>query len=198
MNRMMKLMSLSAALVMGLSAMAQAGGHGPSWKLDAASSKVAFGSVKKDKVGEVHTFSGLSGGVNDEGKVTVEIDVASVETNIDIRNKRMLKFVLNAAPKAKLTAQLDMAELNALKPGDTTDIDVEGKLSINGAEVEIEATMFVARLGEKKVMVTTDEMLMVSTADLGIDAGIDKLMQLAKLPGITRVTPVTLRFVFTQ
>lgn len=197
-TRFTKLAALCAGLLMSISVAAHAGGHKADWKLDAASSKVAFGSVKKDKIGEVHTFSGISGGVSHDGDVSVAIDVASLETNIDIRNERMLKFVLNAAPKAMLTAKLDMKELEALKPGDTTDVDVEGKLNINGTDVEIEATMFVARLGEKKVMVTTDEMLMISTADLGINAGVDKLMQLAKLPGITRVTPVTLRLVFTQ
>jgi hypothetical protein len=39
-------------------------------------------------------------------------------------------------------------------------------------------------------------MLMLSTADLGVDGGIDMLQSLAKLSGITRVTPITLRMVF--
>ena len=39
---------------------------------------------------------------------------------------------------------------------------------------------------------------MVSTDELGIDAGIDKLMELAGLPGITRVAPVTIRMVFEK
>ena len=47
-------------------------------------------------------------------------------------------------------------------------------------------------------MVTSDEMLMLSTADLGITAGVDKLMELAKLPSITRVTPVTMRLIFER
>ena len=38
-------------------------------------SKVAFGSVKKDKVGEAHHFSALSGSVAADGTATVEIDV---------------------------------------------------------------------------------------------------------------------------
>jgi len=167
-----------------------------SWTLDGEASKVAFGSIKKDTVGEVHHFKSISGSVDDSGKVSVEIDVASVETWIDIRNERMQKLVLNASPKAMLTAQIDTDALNKLKPGDTTTVDVEGTLSLNGNDVEIETALFVARLSDKKMMATTDEMIMLSTKEAGIDDGISALMKVAKLPGITRVSPVTLRLVF--
>jgi hypothetical protein len=77
-------------------------------------------------------------------------------------------------------------------------LDVEGALAFLGATVEIETEMFVARMSETKVLVTTNDMIFVSTEDLGVSAGIDKLMELAKLPGITRTIPVTIRFVFDQ
>ena len=166
------------------------------WSLVGDASKVAFGSIKKDTVGEVHHFSGLSGTVDEDGKVSIEIDVASVETWIDIRNERMQKMVLSAAPKAMLATQIDAEALSALKPGDTTTIDVEGTLTLNGNDVEIETSLFVARLSEKKMMATTDEMIMLSMKEAGIDDGITKLMEVAKLPSITRVSPVTLRLVF--
>ena len=194
----LKLLGSVAAALMMLTNGAGAGDTAAGWTLDAGGSKVAFGSIKKNSLGEVHSFPGLTGTVTPEGKVTVEIDVASIETNIDIRNKRMLRYVLNGAPKAILSAQIDMAELTALEVGSTTEMDVTGKLNFNGKDIDIDTTMFVARLGKDKVIVNTDDMIMVSTADLGIDAGIDELMKLAKLPGITRVTPVTLRLVFTS
>jgi len=168
------------------------------WTLDGEESKIAFGSVKKDTVGEVHHFGSVSGSVSDSGSVSVEIDVASVETWIDIRNERMQKFVFDAAPKAILSADVDADELNALKPGETTSIDVEGTLALNGKDMPIEASLFVARLTDNKMMAVTDEMIMLSTKDAGIDDGVSKLMELAKLPGITRVSPVTLRLVFTK
>lgn len=169
------------------------------WSLAADDSKVAFGSIKKNTIGEVHHFTGLSGSVAADGTVTVEIDVTTVETFIDIRNERFLEHVFAAnAPKAILSAKIDMAALDALKPGETTDTDVEGKLTFNAKDVPLEATMFIARLSADKVMVTTDEMIMVSMEDLGVQAGVDALQKLAKLPGITRVSPVTLRLVFTR
>lgn len=168
------------------------------WVLDSDASKVAFGSVKKDTVGEAHHFSGITGSVSESGKVSVEIDAASVETWIDIRNERIQKFVLNSTPKAVLSTDVDIEELNGLTSGETTLVDVEGTLTLNGKDMPIETSLFVARLTDNKMMAVSDEMIMLSTKDAGIDDGVSKLMELAKLPGITRVSPVTLRLVFTK
>ena len=129
----------------------------------------------------------------------VSIDLASVETWIDIRNERMVKFVFDDAKvAATLKTKINPEEINKLKPGGTTTVSVKGTLSFKGKDIKIEADMFVAKLTEKKIMVTTDEMIMLSMEDAGIDDSITKLMELAKLPSITRTAPVTLRFVFVK
>ena len=158
----------------------------------------AFGSIKKDTVGEVHSFEAIAGGVTGDGKAEIQIDLTSVQTNIDIRNERMMEFVFGGATQATLTAEIDMEEVNGLAVGDMTVIDLEGELSFLGASVEIETEMFVARMSETRVLAMTNDMIFVGTEDLGVSAGIDKLMALAKLPGITRTTPVTLRLVLDQ
>ena len=169
------------------------------WKLSAAESKVSYGSIKKDTVGEVNSFESISGEVSASGEATINIDVTSVQTNIDIRNERMVKHVFDAnSPQATLKANIDMDEVNGLAVGASTVIDVEGVLSLSGVNLDIETEMFVVRASDNKVVVTTNDMIMIGTEDLGINAGIDKLMELAKLPGITRVAPVTLRFVFNK
>jgi len=55
-----------------------------------------------------------------------------------------------------------------------------------------------AGLGVDRVTVASDEMIMVPTADPGIDAALDKLKELAKLPAITQLAPATIRLVFQQ
>ena len=64
------------------------------WTSVADQSSVAFGSIKKDVVGEVHHFQKVSGTVSDAGAVTITIDLGSVETNIDIRNEQ--SYLLHA------------------------------------------------------------------------------------------------------
>ena len=186
--------TLTAAAITALWAGAAIAG---SWTLDADASRLAFGSIKKDKVGEVHAFTGLSGAVSAEGTVNIDIDLSSVETNIDIRNERMIEHVFKRAGAANLAAAIDLDALEGLAVGASDVIDVEGVLNLLGQVVEIEAEIFVMRVAKDRALVTTNDMIFLGTEEAGIDGGIDKLMALAKLPGITRTAPVTLRLVFT-
>ena len=175
-----------------------AGGHAK-WSAVEDQSRIAFGSIKKDTVGEVHHFEGVTGTVGEDGKLTLAVVLGSVETNIDIRNERMLEHVFQGGKaKAMVSGEIDLDEVKDLKPGDTSIIDFEGVLAFAGINVDVEAEMLVARLAETRGLVSTADFIMVSTEDLGIDPGVNKLMELAKLPGITRVTPVAVRVVFEK
>ncbi len=167
-----------------------------SWTLDGGASKLAFGSIKFNDLGEVHSFGSIDGTVDASGAVTLGIDLASVQTNIDIRNERMIEHVFKNAPRASISAQIDMAAMEAMAVGESAVMEVEGDLDLLGIEVPLYGDMFVMRLTEDKVMVTTDSMMFLSTADAEIDPGVDKLMELASLPNIVRAVPVTLRLMF--
>ncbi|GAA6213162.1 hypothetical protein NBRC116602_29030 [Hyphomicrobiales bacterium 4NK60-0047b] len=199
---MLNLKSLIIAFVIGLVSLnsASAAHHeAGKWVLSSDESKVAYGSIKKSKVGEINHFTELKGNVATDGAVNVSIDLGSVETWIDIRNERMVKFVFDEAKvAATLKTKINPEEINKLKPGGTTTVTVKGTLSFLGKDIPIEADMFVAKLTDKKIMVTTDEMIMLAMEDAGINDKITKLMELAKLPAITRAAPVTLRFVFVK
>ncbi|MEM8791816.1 MAG: YceI family protein [Pseudomonadota bacterium] len=170
------------------------------WTLLGEESKIAFGSIKSDTIGESHHFTGLSGGVGADGTATVDIDVASVETWIDIRNERMRKIVFDSVkfPVAAVSTQIDIDKLSNLKPGESTVVSTTANVSLAGIDIPVEADLFVVAISDNKVLVTTDEMIMLETADLGIDSDVDELMELASLPSITRVSPVTLRLVFEK
>ncbi|MGB1213060.1 MAG: c-type cytochrome [Pikeienuella sp.] len=179
-------------------AMAPFAASADSWSLSADESKLAFGSIKKDKIGEVHHFKSISGGVSADGAVKIEVDLSSAETWIDIRNERMGTQVFSGMPPATLTANVDLAALEALSVGGTMTDDVSGVLSLGGASVELEVAIFAARLSADKAIITTDEMIFVQMEELGVNDGITKLMEIAKLPSITRTTPVTMRLVFAR
>ncbi|MEO0370213.1 MAG: YceI family protein [Pseudomonadota bacterium] len=167
------------------------------WTLDGAASKLAFGSVKNAYTGEVHSFGGLSGSVKD-GQAAISIDLASVETWIDIRNERMVEHVFNNIPDATINAEIDMSAIEGLAEGDTAVVDFEGTIGLLGNEVDVFTEVFVARMTGDKVLVTTNEMVMIATDELGLDAGIDKLQEIAGLDSITRSVPVTIRLVFDK
>lgn len=171
-----------------------------SWSLSSDESKISFGSIKNGSVGEVHHFTGVSGQVAADGAVKIEIDVTTLETWIDIRNERMLNWVFDSAnfPKVVIATQLDMSKLKDLKPGDTLSMDVTANLSLAGQSSEIDASLFVARLSDGKVLVTSDELLMLDIEEIELTEGIEKLRAVAELSSIAQASPVSIRLVFTS
>ena len=168
-----------------------------SWALNGDASHLAFGSVKNDYVAEVHSFADLSGEATDTA-VSVTIDLASVQTNIDIRNERMGEHVFKGEAPALLSAEMDLSQYDELAFGESTVAEFDGTLSLLGEEVPVFTDVVVFRLGNDDVMVTTNDMVFLATDELGIDEGINMLQELASLDGITRATPVTARFVFSR
>ncbi|MEM6623292.1 MAG: YceI family protein [Pseudomonadota bacterium] len=190
-----KKIGLAAALVLYAGA-AMAGG----WTLNADQSKVSFGSIKNGYTGESHYFAGMTGSVDDTGAAKIALDVTSVDTRIEIRDERMLTHVLKAVdfPAAEVTSQIDMAEMSKLSPGESTILDAELVLSFLGADIEIYTELFVLAVAEDRVLVTSDEMIMIGTDELGIEEGVEKLREIAGLDTIAQTTPVTLRLMFVK
>lgn len=184
----------TVAIAVGM--LASTGAAAESWTLDGDQSIVAFGSVKKDTIGEAHSFQNLSGTVTSDGTAQVEIDLTSVETNIDIRNERIGEHVFGGVATAMLKASIDMDEMSTLGVGESLVTEIDGDLALLGQEIPVYLDVFVMRTNDDQVLVTTNSMLFVSTEEAGIDPGIDKLMELADLPGITRAFPVTMRLIF--
>lgn len=168
------------------------------WELNATESRLAFGSVKNAFIGEVHSFGGLSGSVSNAGDVTIQIGLADVQTNIDIRNERMVEHVFAGTPAATINAQIDMDGIKKLRPGESMIVESDVDVSFLGEDVSVFSELYVVRTSGRSVMVTTNDMVFVDTEQLGIDAGITTLQELAGLDSITRAVPVSLRFVFEK
>lgn len=187
---------LFTSALFAISILSTAAAKAETWTLDSGMSVVGFGSIKADTTGEAHTFQRLTGQVTPDGQATIEIDLTSVQTNIDIRNERMQEHVFAPATTATLTASIDMAAMEGLAVGDSMVTEIEGDVAFLDQDIPVFVDVFVMRLAEDQVLVTTNSMLFLSTAEAGIDAGIDTLMEIAGLPGITRAFPVTLRLIF--
>lgn len=166
------------------------------WTLDGSASKISYGSIKFNELGEVNTFGDISGSVSEDGAVTLDIGLASVNTGVDIRNERMIEHVFRNVATATVTGALDMETMNAMGVGDVGSVVFEANLSFVGVDLPIDADLTVARLSEDKVLVTTTDMILLHTADIEADTGIDKLKELASLDSITRVAPVTMTLIF--
>ena len=168
------------------------------WQLAADQSNVGFVSVKAGNVGEAHSFKKLSGSVEPDGTVAVAIDLASVDTGIDIRKQRMRDMLFEVAnfPDAKLTAKIDPNAIKALKPGERKTMAVPVTLDLHGTTNAIEAPLTVTRLAGDSVLVETAKPLIVDASAVGLEVGVGKLQEIAKLPAISTAVPVTASLVF--
>ena len=173
-----------------------AAGH---WELDNNSSTLSFVTVKADHVGEVHTFDQLSGDINDDGSVQITIELASVNTLIDIRNERMqnMLFETNLFPQATISGEIDLDAVAEMDAGVSQAISVDFDLAIHGESSSYTADVLVTRT-ESGVLASTVKPIIVMADTHGLVSGVEALREVAGLPSISRAVPVSFNVVFEQ
>ena len=163
------------------------------WQLDPAASDLYFMSIKATHVGEVHSFETLSGTVDDKGRASLTVDLASVATLIPIRDQRMrdMLFEVDRYPTATVTAQIETSPLISMPPGSELDIELEGNLQFKGQTNPLMTRVKVAKLNDQKVTVRTIGPVVLSASQLQVTEGLEKLREIAGLPNISFTIPVT-------
>lgn len=167
------------------------------WTINSDLSRLSFVSVKATHIAEVHKFSHFEGGLADNGSINVEINLASLDTLIPIRNERMLEFLFDAAtyPTAKITGRVDPAAIKALKSGEVAILAVEVMVTLKDRQTPITTEVLVSK-HDKRVVVTSLQPIVLNTSSLGLTAGVEKLRELAGLPSISQSVPVSLVMTF--
>lgn len=189
---------LRALLVIGLCALGVASAAARAdWHLDADASTLGFASVKNGSIAEGHRFHSLSGRVDEHGAELV-IDLASVDTQIEIRDERMREMLFEVVdfPQAVFRAELDASMVDGMASGDSQTLDIAGTLSIHGVEAPVSATVVVTRAAEGRVVVASARPVVVSASALDLGDGIQRLQEVAGLAGITTMVPVTFTLTF--
>ena len=176
-----------------------AGSAQAQWSLDNSASTLSFVTVKADHVGEVHTFDQLSGSIDDRGNVEIMVELASVNTLIDIRNERMqsMLFETNLFPRAMITGDVDLASFVEMSPGAFITAQVEFDLDIHGVSNSYNTELIVTRLANG-VVASTSKPIIVTAASHGLVDGVEALREIAGLPSISRSVPVTFNVVFDE
>lgn len=170
------------------------------WVLRSDASSVTFLSTKNARITETHGFGKIAGHIAAEGAATLTIDLASVETQIPIRNERMRDMLFEVAkfPEAQVRLQLDAAALQQLSVGTLRTWPVQAKLSLHGVTQSINTELLVVGLAQGGVFVTTPQPILLTVDDYGLKAGLSALQTVAKLDSITPVVPVMLSLIFEK
>ena len=170
------------------------------WKLDNSSSLLSFTSVKKSAIAENHSFAKLAGDIDAKSQVTISVDLASVNTNIAIRDERMKKFLFETDKysSANFTTQLDKELINTLKTGQNQQLSLSGTLDFHGLQQIVTIDVSVVKLSADKILVNTIKPFFIKADAFSVVAGINKLKELASLPSIDYVVPVSFSVTFIR
>lgn len=168
------------------------------WSLDADASSFFYVTSKASALSEVNNFTGLSGAISDAGEATLEIDLASVSTNIEVRDERMRELVFQVAdfPVATVQVSVDSAQLEALKAGEQLDDSWDATISLHGMEQTLAASLRITKLADEAVQVHTLQPLLVAASSFGLSAGVEQLREVAGLPSINPNVVVNFTLVY--
>lgn len=170
------------------------------WTVDSAGSKLSYVSVKAGDVAEANVFEKLSGSVGSDGTARIDIDLSSVSTGVDIRDERMREVFFNVAenPTATVSAKFDPAAFEALAVGQSLSQELDATLSLKGLEAPARTTVTVTRVSDNRVLAVSDAPIIISADSLDLAGGLAKLQELAGLPSITPVVPVSFSIAFDR
>jgi len=204
---------LAAALALGLAACADPAADAPkeaasaeasvldsAWTLDPADSRLSYVSIKAGEIAEANRFDRLAGSVAADGTATLDIELASVNTGVDIRNERMREifFEVTGNPKAVVTAKLDPATFTGLAVGQSITRTMNATVALKGVESTVESEVLVTRVSADRVTVVPTAPVIISTDMFELTDELGELRALAQLPSITPAVPVTFALTFTR
>jgi polyisoprenoid-binding protein YceI len=172
------------------------------WAIDGAQSSLNFVTTKAGQagvggIGEVQSFKRFTGGLDAAGQIKLVIDLASVDTGVEIRDERMRTMLWNikATPQATFSATLSAENLSKLSADSASDIDVAGQLELAGQTKPVNAKLRAMRMSGGKIMVTTRAPIIVNSNDYGLKAGVEAMREVMNLNFLASTAPVSFSLV---
>ena len=147
------------------------------WQLDPRLSTVYMQTVKKNALFEVHQFNTVEGTIDKNATANVKIDLASINSSVDLRDVRMrfLLFETFKFPFAEISAQLDRTRLQQLESKTRISYPLSLKVNMHGIANDIETTVWVTRIGDRSVSVSTVKPIIVTAKSFALAKGVAKL-----------------------
>ncbi|WP_194945098.1 YceI family protein [Shewanella sp. TC10] len=170
------------------------------WQIKQGHSKVSFISVKKGDIAEVHDFKKVSGSLTPEGAFNLLINLDSVDTGIEIRDERMQTMLFEVAkyPALTLSSVVNPKLLADLSVGSTLVTQIDGTIELHGKSRQKTFDVLVAKLSDKKMVVSSMSPVIIQASDFDLVEGINKLREVAGLSSISLAVPVSFVLTLSQ
>jgi hypothetical protein len=163
------------------------------WAIDPEGSYVGFASVKNDLIAENHSFTLITGTIEDSGDANIVIALASVETLIPIRNERMQAILFEVAqyPDVTVTANLDLDEFTSLGLGESKTDTILLGVNLHGTDLSKNVLVKVTRSSDNSYEVTSLGPIVIHASQFALSDGLESLRKVAGLQSIDLMVPVT-------
>ncbi len=170
-----------------------------SWKLNKQNSSLTFITTKNVSKTELQSFQEIKGQIKNN-VATLTVDLNSVATGIEIRNKRIkdLFFETKLFPQASVKIKLSNNKIKKMEVGDVKNIELDAELNIHGVKQEVVVSAQVVFLKSNKLLVNSVKPLIVDLQNFKLLKGVNALREIAHLKSINTVVPVTFNLMFAQ
>jgi polyisoprenoid-binding protein YceI len=174
------------------------------WAIDANQSTLNFVTTKAGQQGvagisETQSFKRYAGGIDQSGKIVLNIDLASVDTGVEIRDERMRTMLWNvkATPQATFTAQLPAEALKSVGGTGVQNIELNGQLQMGGQTKPVVANVRVSKLANDQLLVVTRNPILINANDYGLRPGVEALREVMGLNFLAGSAPVSFTLVLS-
>lgn len=170
------------------------------WTLLNDESSLHYVSIKSTDIAEINSFNKLSGTVSDQGAVSFDVHLVSVDTGVAIRDERMqaMFFEVTQFAQASVSGDVDLARVTGLGVGETYSDTIQLQLSLHGVTQDVSSHVQVTKLKANKVLITSLEPVILNAAHYKLAQGVEALREIAGLPAVSPLVPVTYSLVFQQ
>jgi OmpA-OmpF porin, OOP family len=195
----MRRFAISVCVVLAFALAGLGGARAQDWLLNGGASHFYMETAKAGSIVEVHQFTGLDGRISRDGNASVDIDLLSVQSGVDVRDVRMrfLLFETYKFPKAEVRARLDMPRIeSAVLSSTRTVYPLRFNLAMHGLGKELETLVYITRLTDKSVSVATVKPIVINAETFGLSEGIAKLSEAVNGTPIVTAASFTFDLVF--
>lgn len=166
------------------------------WVVDESNSQISFLSTKQTHITEVHSIPKFSGNLGQDGHFNLTLDLASVETGIDIRNERMREWLFDLSNHRYATLEGKLA--SAVHNTDNQPVEFEGTLILNGEQQRVDGVVTLIKTDDELLVASLSQPLIILTNKFKLTNGVEKLREIAGLKSISYAVPVTATLVMTK
>jgi len=173
--------------------------HAGQWVLNNKASTLNFTTTKNSSKTEVQTFKKIQGKISGT-KVTLSVDLSSVDTGIKIRDERLreLFFKVVEFPIATVTLDIKKSDIYPMKPGQIKTLALEAEITLRGVTQKMPVKLQVVELEKNQRLVFSSAPIIVNLKNFNLLKGVNALREIAKLKSINASVPVTFSLLFTK